>query len=110
MAKSAFVETSPIQRIGGKSLKEQQSTIIGGNGAGNVIPNAGPGAGTAVSLFANVKPLPVFEWPITRWWLYSIRVVYITIIKPVITLVKRQFVLSAMARKRAKSKTLEYAE
>jgi GNAT superfamily N-acetyltransferase len=93
MAKSALSEPSPIQRIGEKFLKEQQSTIIGGNGAGNVIPNAGPGAGTEVSLFANVKPLPVFEWPITRWWLHSIRVVYITVIKPVITLVRRQFML-----------------
>ena len=76
-----------------QSLKEQQSTIVGGNGTGNVVPNAGPGAGTAVSLFANLKPLSVFEWPLTKWWLYSIRVVYVTVIKPVITLVKRQFML-----------------
>jgi len=94
----------PIRRIGGQCPKEQQMPLRGQSFARNdttnvsqhtinMPPNVGPTTGTAIFLSTIVKPLSVFEWPITRWWLYSVRVVYVTIIRPVITVVERQFVL-----------------
>jgi len=66
----------------------------------NVLLNTGPlffgacnPAWTALFLPATLNPFLIYEWPLTRWWLYVIRVVYVTIAKPIITIVERQYML-----------------
>ena len=66
------------------------------------FPNMWPGflftiSPADMSLFLYIGPCPLlfFIWPYYRWVRHSIRIIYVTIIRPIIPLVKRQFMLWA---------------